>query len=64
MPLAQHSGGRAGWISEFEAKPGLGSEFQSIQGCAENPCLKNQNNNKKVTHYLWLVRSFQNQQKF
>lgn len=64
MPLTQHSGGRAGWISEFEAKPGLRSEFQSIQGYTENPCLKNQNNNKKVTHYLWLVRSFQNQQKF
>ena len=34
-------------ISEFEAKPGLQSEFQNSQGYEEKPCLEKQNKTKQ-----------------
>jgi hypothetical protein len=40
-------GGRGRRISEFEASPGLQSEFQDSQGYTEKPCLEKQNKTKQ-----------------
>jgi hypothetical protein len=40
-------GGRGRQISEFEAQPGLQSEFQDSQGYPEKPCLKKTNKQKE-----------------